>query len=59
MAVDCTGAEAAVGAELEQAVMNATVPRAETSSAAIRRARLRRAGRLPACLRPGTVPGRR
>jgi hypothetical protein len=55
----CTGADCAVGAELEQAAMNATVPRAETSSAAVRQARLRSAGRLPACPRPGTVPGRR
>jgi len=59
VAGDCTGADCAVGAELEQAVMSATAPRAETSSAAVRRARLRSAGRLPACPRPGTVPGRR
>ena len=59
VAGDWAGADWAVGAELEQAVMSATVPRPETSSAAVRRARLRSAGRLPACPRPGTVPGRR
>jgi hypothetical protein len=56
---DCTGADCAAGAEFEHAVMNAVMPRAETSSAAVRLARLFGAGRRPACPHPGTVPGRR
>ena len=59
VAGDWAGADWAVGAELEQAVMSATVPRAETSSAAVRLARLFGVGRRPACPHPGTVPGRR
>ena len=39
--------------------MNAAVTAAETSSAAVRPGRLRRAGRLAARLRPRPVPGRR
>jgi hypothetical protein len=56
---DCAGADWAAGAEFEQAVMNAAVPRAETSSAAVRPFRRHGAERLPAGLHAGSVPGRR
>ena len=56
---DWAGADCAAGAEFEQAVMNAAVPRAEASNAAIRLFRLHGVGRLPAGPSTGSVPGRR
>jgi hypothetical protein len=53
------GTDCAAGAEFEQAVMNAAVPRADTSNAAIWLFRLHGVGRLPAGPSTGSVPGRR
>jgi hypothetical protein len=59
VASDRAGADWAAGAEFEQAVMNAAVPRTETSSAAVRRFRLQGVRREAACPRTGSVPGGR